>query len=317
MVAQVLAHTGQFVVDLDAHFLQVVRGTHAGQEQQLGRTHGPAAADKLVSFHHEPLAAALHVHANHPVPVKYEPVGRDAGPYRQIQAMPDGVQVGQGCAHADAVGVVHGYGPDTPRIGVVHVGVVGIALGQAGLVEGHLGRQPGLLLVAAHRNGAVKAVEVVVDIRVRLQLAEVGQGLDEGPFVVAPGCPVVVVLGDAPQQHLAVNGAGTAHHAAPGHGHGVALLPGGDAGEGIVVGGVDGGSHLVVAVLQVVGVGLEIGVVRPGLQQQNRAVRVLGQAGSQYAPGRTGPDDYYVILHKSLPWSGVVIGLSLEEGNGR
>ena len=52
-----------------------------------------------------------------------------------------------------------------------------------------------------------------------------------------------------------------------------------------------------IAELQVVGRLLQVGVVRPGLQQQHRAVGVLGQPGGEGAPAGTCAYDDDVVFH--------------------
>ena len=150
-------------------------------------------------------------------------------------------------------------------------------------VEGLLQGQPGLALVAADGNGAVEAVEVVDDVGVGLQLAEVGQALDEGPLVVAPLGPAVVVLGNAAQEDLAVDGAGAADDLAAGDDDVLGADGAAPAGEGPVVGRAHLGRAGRVAELQIVGGLLEVSVIGACLQQQHRAVGVFGQTGGKRA----------------------------------
>ena len=141
----------------------------------------------------------------------------------------------------------------------------------------------------------MKVVAAVVGVC--LNLAEVGEQVGVGPLAVAEGGPGVVVLGHAAQEDLAVDGAGPAGNLAPGHHHGWRLV-GGPAGELPVV---VAGHHVGfggVAELHLFGQVLEVGVVGPRLQQQDRLGGVLSQAGSQDCPGGTGPDNHIVILHQ-------------------
>ena len=69
---------------------------------------------------------------------------------------------------------------------MIHVRVVGVTAVQAGLVKSDLSGKPSLPLVAADRNRTVEAVKVVLYVRVGFLFSEVGQRLNEGPFVVAP-----------------------------------------------------------------------------------------------------------------------------------
>ena len=152
----------------------------------------------------------------------------------------------------------------------------------------------------AHGHGPVGAVEVVVKVGVVLQTAEVGQAVHVAPAVVAEGLPGVVVLGRAADEGLAVDGAGTAQHAAARHGHGFGLLGRADAGEGPVEGRTGGAGlqvHGAPAQLEHLGQVVEVGIVGPGLKEQDGAVRVLGEAGGDDAAGRAAADNDVVVFH--------------------
>ena len=225
----------------------------------------------------------------------------DVGLDRQVQAVAGGAEEGQRCAHAHAVGVVHGDGADSARIGVVHVRVVGEAGVAGGVIERLLGWQPGRLGEAADGDEAFRVVKVVgPEVHVAFQLPQVGQDAGEAPLVVAQGGPGVVVLGHAAQQHLAVDGAGAADYPAARHRHRLGRQGSCVALEGPVVRGVNGRGRLVVAELEVVGVGLEIWVVRPGLQKQHRLAGVFRQPAGQSAAGGTCAEDDVVVFHACL-----------------
>ena len=133
-------------------------------------------------------------------------------------------QISQCGAHADSVGVVHWDGAHASRFRVVHVWVVGMTQSAEAGIERILGRQPSIPLVAAHRDGSFRAVEIVMDVCVGLQFSQVGENVGEAPLVVAHGGPCVVVLRNTAQQHLAIDGAGASHHPASGHRDGCSLL---------------------------------------------------------------------------------------------
>ena len=179
--------------------------------------------------------------------------------------------VGQGHAHAHTVNVILGPQADTGGLGVVHVRMVGVSGVRCGLEEGFLCRGPSLAGVVADGDRAVGAVEIVVEVGVVLQLAEVGQAVDVGPSLVARGGPSVVVLGCAPDEGLAVDGAGTSQHLAAGDGHGL-LFGSGGAGERPVVGGAGGAGlevHLTPAKLEHIRQLGKVREVRASLQQQH------------------------------------------------
>src|SRR5207237_83937 len=82
----------------------------------------------------------------------------------------------------------------------------------AGAVEGLLHRGPGLARKAAHGHRTLAAVEVVVDVLVGLQFAEVGEYLEIGPRIVAPRRPRVKILWRPANECLAIDGPGSPHH---------------------------------------------------------------------------------------------------------
>ena len=117
-----------------------------------------------------------------------------------------------------------------------------------------------------------------------------------------PG-PAVEVLGQRAHEHLPVDGAGSARDLAPGDQHGAGRL-GGRSGELPVVvvadGDVGGGG---VAVLQLVGQVLEVGIVRPRFQKQDGSVRIFRKPRRHDAPSRPRPDDDNVVFHAAPPYA--------------
>ena len=176
VVPQVLAHSRRVMHHIDAKALQVVGRPDTGEHQQLGRRHGAAANDDLVTLDREHLAAALGFHPDGPLALEQHPVSGDASPDGEVEAVAGGVQVVQGVAHAHAVDGVAGAGRHSGGIGVVLVFVDGVALGHAGLLEGDCVGQPFRAGVAPHRDGPVVAVEVAAaEVEVGLHLVEIGQ----------------------------------------------------------------------------------------------------------------------------------------------
>ena len=210
------------------------------------------------------------------------------------------VQIPEGGAPADAVGVVERRGANAGGIGAIVVVGMGETVGADGVVEGRLSRQPILALEASGDDGTVVAVEVVGEIGVGLQAAETAQQVREAPLVIAHGGPTVVVLGDAPQEHLAVDGAGTAGDLATGH-HDLGVFRGAVPGElPVVVAGhhVGGGG---VAELHLVGQVVEVGVIGAGLDQEHGGAGVFAQPGGDNGAGGAGADDDVVVLQDYPP----------------
>ena len=158
--------------------------------------------------------------------------------------------------------------------------------------------QPFVGAVAAHGDGAVGAVPVVVEVVVVFHPAEEGEDAGVAPFVVAPFGPAVVVFRDAAVEYLAVDGGGAAGGLAAGDDQ-VGLLRRYPGAVGPAVGAV-GGEEDVVAQLEVVGQVVEVGVVRAGFQQQDGIGGIFGKAGGDGGAGRTGANHDIVIAHRNL-----------------
>ena len=230
----------------------------------------PALRTTWVRLYPVDLAAALHLHTHGLLSFEQYTVDHHVSTDGDVQAVAHRPEEGEGGAHADAFGIVHGDGAHPAGVGGVHVVVFGIPGRPRGLHESLLERQPVLALVAAHRDGPFVAVEVVGDVQVRFHLAEEGEDVDEGPFVVSFGGPAVVVFGDSPQQDLAVNGAGAADHLSPGCRYHLGLVGRTLGPPRPVVGSALGGRVRLVAVLEVVGIVFVVGIVRSRFQQQHR-----------------------------------------------
>jgi hypothetical protein len=119
---------------------------------------------------------------------------------------------------------------------MVHVWIMGKVSIETGLVEGRLRRLPGVAWVPPHGQGAVATVHAAASqIQIGFHLAKVWQCLRVGPFIVAPLCPLVVVLRGATQDHLTVDRAGSPDCFATWHQHGFRLMRIGCTGKGPVV----------------------------------------------------------------------------------
>ena len=269
----------------------------ARQHQDLGRGHRSGGEHYLVGFHEEYVPAALHFDADRPLALEYDTPHHHVGPHRQVEAVPHAPQERERGAHAHALGVVHGNRTYAAGVRAVHIRVFRVARLDARLDKGRLERQPFLAREAPDRYGPLGAVEVVADVHVRFHLPEIRQHVDERPLVVALGGPAVVVLGHAPQQHLSVDGAGSAHNLAPRRRQHLGLLGRALGPPSPVVRRPLGRSVRFVAVLQVVGIVFIFRVVRSRFQQQDGAVGVLGQPGGYGAAAGTGPYHDHIVFH--------------------
>ena len=195
-------------------------------------------------------------------------------------------------------------------------GRVGEPLVAAGLVEGGLVGQQLIALEASGDDGAVGVVEVIAgEIGVSLDAAQEGEQLDVAPFVVAHLGPRVVVLGDAAEEDLAVDGAGAAGYLAAGNHHGRSSVGGLAPELPVVVAGHDVGGGGV-AELDLVGQLLEVGVVAAGLEQQDRDGGVFAEAGGDDGAGGPGADDDVVVFHGCSPNAWGRFGAMIRRGLG-
>ena len=228
---------------------------------------------------------------------------RHVGPNGQIQPVARQAQVADGRRPADAVRVVQRRGPDAGGAGRVVVLAVRQPVVAPGLEPGHVALPPLLAGEAVADDGPARAVEVagvVLVGGVRLHHVEVGHELLEAPLVVSPLGPVVVVLRNAADEYLPVDGAGAAGHPAPGHVYGRRAIGGPGLELPVVVAVPDalGGQ---VAVLHLLRQAVHVGVVRTRLQEQHRGVGVLGESRGENRARRACADDDVVVLHPLPP----------------
>ena len=95
------------------------------------------------------------------------------------------VDVGESRAHSHTVGVIHGTRATPVASGWLWSSTIWCPAATAAAWQGGLEGKPAIRMVAVDRNGAVEPVEVITDVRVGFQLAEVRQTPYVGPFIVA------------------------------------------------------------------------------------------------------------------------------------
>ena len=179
--------------------------------------------------------------------------------------MPGQIQVGHRHADADPFHTVPWPGPHSLGLGVVLVGVFREARIHARLIERLGVGFPLVSRVPLDGDGPIAPVEVATEIPISLHFPEVGQDVGESPFVVSHSRPTVIIVGNAPIEYLAVNGAGAAHGFASGNLKGwlIGSYPGG---KSPVMGAIGGKIH-VVAQFQVVGQVLKVRVIGASFQE--------------------------------------------------
>src|SRR5919108_4313058 len=159
-------------------------------------------------------------------------------------------------------------------------------------------REPLLPLIAAHGDRTTGTVEVPPIIQVVFHLTEVGQDLEKGPLIIAPGRPVVIVLRDAAVEDLPIDGAGAAGRLATGYRQ--TRLLRGDGRHVCPAMGTISRQPDIVAQLEVIREMLEVRIIRSGLEEEHRSARILRQASREHTPSRPCANDNHVVSHHTL-----------------
>ncbi len=290
MVAQIFTHTGQILDNGYVQALKVFGGTDAGSEQEMGRADGTGAEDDVWGFKDFEVAVVFDFNTCCTGAVEQDAADVAIGADSEVGTVSCWVEVGEGGADADAVLVVEWERSGTGGFGMVHIRTVWKASGTAGSVKGLLVRAPVFRCKSADGDGAVCAVPIVRKIQVGFEFFKVGENGVEGPLVVAKGDPAFKVFGQAAQEDLGVYGTGAAGNTAArerylwsliGQVGGVVpvMAVGQDAGRGTVT------------VFEVLRERFECGIVWAGFEEEDGAVRVLGEAGGQNGASRACTDE--------------------------
>ena len=300
MIPQVLPHAAKFVDERDAEIRQMRRGPHARQHQQLRRADSPRAQDNFIPEHVESLAAAFHPHANRALALKQDAPRGAVRPNRQVKPMARHPQIADIRAPADALRVVERRGADARRVGIIQIRALGIARRDAGVIERLLRRQPLIPLEPPRDDRPIAAVKIVRKVGIRLQPPEIGHKLLKRPVVVPHSRPRVVIFRHAAQKHLPVDGAGSPRNLAARHHHRLRPLrrlppelPVMIAHHHIRPRGVPI-PHLIRQLVN-------LGIIRPRLQQQHGHIRILAKPRRHNRPRRPSPHHNLVILHSASP----------------
>src|SRR5215510_11980866 len=246
----------------------------------MRRTNGTSAENNLAARHDKSFATPLDLDPGSACAIEEEATHQTVGLNRQVQPMPGLTQVTEGSAIANPVGVVEWGRADAGGVRTVMVRTIGEPGGATRLVEGDLAREPGIARKPMGDDGASIAMKFIGEILVIFQLTKVGEQLLKSPLVITHGSPGVIVLRYPAQEDLAVDGAGTTRHLATRHEHLRGLVRGLADKLPVVVAGhdVDFGG---IAVLDLFWQVLDIRIIRPCLQQQDRAHRILRQSRRQ------------------------------------
>ena len=192
--------------------------------------------------------------------------------------------------------------------GAVLVGQVRVA----GLLEGLGGRlgmrRPVLLRDPHHRDAAILAVEFVVDVKVALDLAEIGQHAVPVPAVGTARLPFVVVGRRAAIGHLAVDRGAAAEHAgllvlAQRRPLGLWVVVADDLGVDLQVGPVEARVEIGDARIGIEDLLRHLAGRRvlPGFEQQHAIVAARREPVGEHRAGRAAAHDDVAVVHYLPP----------------
>src|SRR5215471_5763712 len=186
----------------------------------MRRANGPATEDDFLPLDGKPLSAALHLHGDCLGAIEEDTMDHAVGLDGQVQPMSGLIQIAQGSAPANAVGVVAGHRTNPRGIRMIMVRTVRETGSSTRLVEGMLVWQPLVGLETVRNDRTVRAMKVVVpEVSVGLELAEVLEAIFKVPLIVAHGGPGVVIFRHAAQEDLAIDGTGASRHLTAWHQH--------------------------------------------------------------------------------------------------
>ena len=260
----------------------------------VGCADGAGTQDDLLPVYRKHLPAAYHEQSHGTVAVEDDAVDQAIGPDGQVEPVADGVQVTHGRAYADFVNDVERQGPDARGVGAVVVGAVGEAHVSGGPVEGALVGRPLLLGVAATGDRAIITVELVPEVLVGLHAFHIGQHFFEGPLIVAPFGPSVVVFPLSAKELGAVNCAGASGdlaardvHTSPGCGSG-AEVP-----EVVRI----ENRSAAVCKFDLLGEAFDFGEISASFEEEDGAVWIFGESGGKGGSRGACPHDDVVVFH--------------------
>ena len=287
MILQIVADAGRIEHDLDAVLLQQVRGSDAGELQQLRRIIRAAGNQDFLA---RPRRAQRGLPACIRPPWRGVPSNRMRCASAEVSTcrlprLLRRTQIGERRTGAPAA-----PGRGLEKSGAFLGGAVEIGIGRnAGFGGGddegfrqRIGMPP-----VRHRQRAAGAVIFVGAALLVLGLLEIGQHVVIAPAGIAALTPAIVILVLAAHIQQAVDRARTAEHFSARLKHLAAVQSGLRLG---LVHPVDGFFLEQFAVAER-HVDPEIGVLRSGLQQQHGMLAVGAQAIGEHASGRAGADD--------------------------
>lgn len=255
----------------------------------MRRANGAGTEDDFFTLDGKGLSAAFHLHGNRFFAVENQAINHAIRLDREVQAMSSQVEIAQRRAPADTVGIVARHGSNTGGVGVIVIRAQGKSGRLASVVKGPLVRQPLVRLKAPGNDGPIGAMKVAIpEIRVRLDLAEELEAMLKVPLIVAHRCPRVVILRNTAQKDLAVDRARAAGDLTPRHEHGRRLVGGSSHELPVVV-----TDHNVrgrgIAMFELAWQVVDVGVIGPSFQQQDRALWVFAEAGGDDRARRACP----------------------------
>src|SRR5262249_55537701 len=141
---------------------QLLGRPDTGQHQEMRRTNGPGTEDDFLPLDGKPLSSTLHLHGDRLGAIEEDTMDHAVGLDGQVQAMSGLIQIAQGGAPANAVGVVAGHRTNPRGIRMVMVRTVRETGSSTRLVEGMLVWQPLVGLETVRNDRTVSAMKVIV-----------------------------------------------------------------------------------------------------------------------------------------------------------
>ena len=289
MILQVAADARRVQHDVDAVVLQQVRGTDAGELQQLRRIIGSARHQDFAAGAYAAQLAALPVFDGaRAAAFKENALRQRVGLDAQIAAVLRRAQIGEGAAGAAAAARRSLEEARALLLRAIEIRIERNAGLAGGLHERF--RQRVVMPPVRHRQRAAGAVILVFAALLVLGLPEVRQHVLKAPAGIAALAPAVVILVLAAHIQQAVDRARAAEHFSAR----LKYLPAVQARFGLgLVHPVDGFflEQLAVAERHM---DPDVRVLGAGFQQQHRILAIGGEAVRQHAAGGAGADDHII-----------------------
>ncbi len=175
----------------------------------MRRTNGTGTEDDLLAIDGMLLVSADDPQSHCSTALEDDPDDKAMGADGQTSSIARWVEVAHGRTHAHAAVDVEGKGPDARGIRLIVIRAIGEPSVSTCPVEGVLLGAPFVGLMPAAAYGAIRTVEFISEVSVRLQLSQIGKYLLVPPLGVPPLRPSVEVLRHSAKKLSVVDSAGS------------------------------------------------------------------------------------------------------------